>query len=441
MRYWSEYKSYLNPKGDFKAIFVRPSARYASLDGARALTILLMVLFHVMFGVVRLLQQNSSEDAFIKNFPEALNWLWHAQGSDPLFVMCGLLVSFSMFKEFEHRKTLAVGTFYKRRLARILPLFFVAILLYLPTDKDNVEYLWSNLLFASNYFESQRTIIPVGWSLDLQMQFYILLPLFYLYIYYKSPYKISLLVGLIIATVLWRMWVTYDHESLWQRPFYDAYTDKDHARLLGQVLYYDFDMRISSFVMGMLAAALHFYHGARIRNFFQRHSVVNFAVLCTGLALIYFSVSVPFHNKYAEFYQHFEPWKNFVFLSLTRYAYSLGIAILVFMVLNPYGLSKLFERIFRAKFLYPFAQLIYPIYLFHFPFIVLGAVCVFMTTDRHAIVDVAVWQVFAVYAVAVFFTCVFSLLLHVYLEKPIIRMVDDKCRNKEEIPLNKESVI
>lgn len=431
MSFWSSYKDALNPKQDIKSIFIRPSGRYASLDGARALTILLLILFHVLFGAVRLMDRKGSSDAFIQSFPEWLNWVWHAQGSDPLFVVCGLLVSFSLFKEYERDKGINLMTFYQRRLTRIGPLFLLAILIYLPTDSDNIKYVWSNLFFASNFFESQRTIIPVGWSLDLQMQFYLLLPLFYIYIFYKTPYKISFLVFLIVASSLWRLWVLYQHPSLYERPFYDVYTDKDHARMLAQTLYYDLDMRIGGFIMGMLIAALHFYHAESITRFLQKHVVVNFFVLLTALGLIYISVSVPFHNKHAEYYQHFEPWVNFIFLGLTRYAYSLGIAILIFLVMVPSGASKIFERFFRAKIFYPFAQLIFPMYLFHFPFIIIAAACVYMTTDRELIVTIEVWQVFAIYALTLLFSMIFSLLAHVYIEKPCIILMDRKMERKK----------
>jgi peptidoglycan/LPS O-acetylase OafA/YrhL len=331
-----------------------------------------------------------------------------------------------MFKEFDNTKTLQVSSFYKRRLARILPLFLLALIVYFPTSSHNLDYVVSNLFFASNYFASQRTIVPVGWSLDLQMQFYILLPLFYIYIFYKTPYKISLLVGLIIAVTAWRMWILYMEPSLYERPFYDAIADKDHGRLLSQTLYYDFDMRIGSFIMGMLVAALHHYHGSTIRRIFERYPLINISVLVTALLMIYYSVSVPFHNRHSEFYLDFSPFWNFIFLSLTRYGYSLGIAILVFMVLNPFGPSKFFERIFRSRLLYPFAQLIYPIYLFHFPFMVVAAVCVMGTTDRHSITHVDVWQIFAVYGLTALFAVAFACILHIYIEKPVIRVIDNR---------------
>lgn len=426
MRYFNEYKEALDIKKDFRNIFVPASTkRYGALDGARALTILLMVLFHVLFGVVTLLKKNSSAEPFIENFPQWLNWLWHAQGSDPLFVMCGLLVSLSFFKEFETRNNIDVHRFYMRRFARLLPLFFLALLVYMPTKSHSWDYLLSNLFFVSYYFENQKTIVPVGWSLDLQMQFYLMLPLFYIYIFYKFKYKISLIVGMIIAATAWRMWVTWD-SGVHLRPFYEAYWDRDHARMLADTLYYGLDMRIGGFFMGMLVAVLAFYHKQRITEVFSRYPVVNYLVLAVGLVCIYFSVSVPYHNKAAEFYKDFNTDWNFVFLSLTRYGYSLGIGILVFVVLIPTGPSKLFSAIFGSRIFYPFAQLIFPIYLFHFPFMVVAAVLVLGTTDRKSIVSVEVWQVFAVFGVTAVLTCMFATLLHVYIEKPIIRVVDSK---------------
>ena len=84
---WVRYKSSINFKTDLKTIFIRPHARFATLDGARAITILLMVLFHVLFGIAKIL--DDKVEGFIANFPGYLNWMWQAQGSDPLFVICG----------------------------------------------------------------------------------------------------------------------------------------------------------------------------------------------------------------------------------------------------------------------------------------------------------------------------------------------------------------
>jgi peptidoglycan/LPS O-acetylase OafA/YrhL len=120
-----------------------------------------------------------------------------------------------------------------------------------------------------------------------------------------------------------------------------------------------------------------------------------------------------------------------MFLSLARYGYSLGIAIVIFLIMVPVGPSKILERFFRLKAFYPFAQLIFPMYLFHFPFIILAAACVYMSTDRDVIVTIEVWQVFAIYALTVLFSMMFSLLAHVYIEKPCIILMDKRMERKK----------
>ena len=119
----------------------------------------------MLFGIVILLKKNGIEyvEPFITEFPRYLGWLWQSQGSDPLFILCGLLVSTALFREYEKNQRLAIGEFYMRRLMRVLPLFLLAVLLLLPSDADNLGFLWSNLLFISNQVPHHRPIVPVGW--------------------------------------------------------------------------------------------------------------------------------------------------------------------------------------------------------------------------------------------------------------------------------------
>ena len=160
---WQRYKNAIDLHADLRGIFIRDHARHAVLDGARAITILGMVLFHVVYGVVILV--GDDVDRFIRVYPDYLDWTWQIQGSDPLFVMCGLLVSYSVFREFDKTGTIDIPRFYKNRLMRILPLFLFAIVFYLPADDEGYKYLWSNLLFINNFIPGHDQIIPVGWSL------------------------------------------------------------------------------------------------------------------------------------------------------------------------------------------------------------------------------------------------------------------------------------
>lgn len=415
---WLRYKQSIEFKADLKEIFFRPHARYATLDGARAITILLMVLFHVLFGVAKLL--GDKVDVFIQNFPEYLNWMWQAQGSDPLFVVSGLLVSYSLFREYDKSQSLDVMRFYKRRLLRIYPLFLIALLIFLPTNKSHGGYLLSNLFFSANAFADQKPIIPVGWSLEVQMQFYLLLP-FLCLLLYAVRWRIALLVGLCVAAVAYRYWVTANHPLLYETPFYQIINDRDFARQLSNDLYYDLDVRIGGFFMGVLVAYLHHYYAKLINQFLKKQVVLNAFLLIASVALIAWSFSFPLLNKDISFYAPFDPNSNFWFLVLNRYAYSFGLAVLVLLALCPSGLSRIIVWFLSWPIWHPFAQLIYAIYLFHFLFIAIGAAVVFGTLDKDSIPDVSILQVFAIYFTALFFTISFSSLVYIYIEKPFLK--------------------
>jgi len=432
---WARYKEAINLKQDFRDIYIRPHARYATLDGARAITVLLMVLFHVLFGVVVLLKSNIANlDNFINSFPRYLGWMWQSQGSDPLFVMCGLLVGYTLYREYDRSNTVDVKRFYKRRLMRVYPLFLVAILIYLPTDKDNIEHLLSNLVFMSNYVPGQRHVIPVGWSLDVQMIFYFLLP-FMIFVMYRIPWRITFLVGLFFASIAWRYYIVARNPEIWQRPFYDIIYDSEFGSLLANQLYYDIDVRIGCFFVGMLVAYLHYYYQKPIQAFFQRHLIVNGLLVVLGLGLIVGALSLPIENRYHPFYDNFNPNINFWFLVLDRYVYTVGLSLLLLLALCPAGLGRAVDWVLSWKIWHPVAQLIFPIYLFHFPFIVIGAVLTFWTIDRDAITVVATWQVFAIFFWTVVLTMGFATVAHLFIEKPFINMREaDGVKDHSAIP-------
>lgn len=419
---WTRYRQTISFKSDLKAIFLRSHKRHATLDGARAITILLLVLFHTLYGVVRLLQPNTENmNAFFEAFPEYLNWMWQTQGSDPLFVISGLLVSLTIFREMDKTGTLDIRRYFKRRLLRIYPLFIFALLIFLLADNRGWSNLLANLFFMSNLVPGNKPIIPVGWSLEVQMQFYLLLPFLCLALH-AVRWPVALLAGLSISAVVYRYWVVVSNPEFVEKPFYTVVYESDFANLLADNLYYDLDVRIGGFLMGVLVAHLFYYHGKVITVYFKRHLLANAVVLLLALYLIIWSFGFPVINPYADVYNDFTTSDNFWYLVLNRYVYSLGMSVLLVLVLCPAGLSSLANWVFSWPIWHPVGELIYPIYLFHFPFIVLAAVVVFGTTDSDSITAVSIPSLFAIFFVTVAFTIIFSALVHVFIEKPFLRL-------------------
>lgn len=143
------------------------------IDGLRAIAVLLVLAFH--FGVSRV------KGGFV--------------GVDVFFVISGYLISSHIIEELRlDRFTLA--SFYERRIRRIFPALLVVLVassacafLYL-TPTELVDFGWSvgaavlsvsNVLFyrQSGYFAAPSSSKPLlhTWSLGVEEQFYLVLPL------------------------------------------------------------------------------------------------------------------------------------------------------------------------------------------------------------------------------------------------------------------------
>ncbi|GAB1263417.1 acyltransferase family protein [Aurantivibrio infirmus] len=441
---WARYKEAINVKTDLRDAFFRRHQRYATLDGARAITVLLMVLFHVMFGIVVLFDENIDRvDTFIASMPRYIDWFWQSQGSDPLFMLCGLLVSYTLFREYDKTSTIQVKRFYIRRLMRIFPVFILALIVFVPADKDNFENLWSNIIFMSNYIPGQRHVIPVGWSLDVQMHFYFLLP-FLIFIMYAIPWRITYLSVLCIGSVVWRYFAVTSDPEIFERPFYEIVSDREFGSHLANVLYYDLDVRIGAFFMGMLTAYLHYYHADKIKAYLTKHLLINTVLVLAAVAMIVGSFYFPIINKNAEMYVNFDPTFNLWYLVLNKYIYTFGLSMLLLLALCPVGLSKWVEWVLSWPIWHPVAQLIFPIYLFHMAFLLPAAIITFGTIDRESIEVVHEWQIYSLFFLTVFFTMGFAALVHVYIEKPFLNMREpDGVKDHSAIPntaINAEKV-
>lgn len=103
-------------------------------------------------------------------------------GVDLFFVMSGYLIGGLLFKNREAPHYFRY--FYARRVLRILPLYLLllVIVLHIPGDKS---WLWKYLVFVQNIAYSiggrltniQDSILAPTWSLAVEEQFYLVLPL------------------------------------------------------------------------------------------------------------------------------------------------------------------------------------------------------------------------------------------------------------------------
>jgi exopolysaccharide production protein ExoZ len=170
--------------------------RNQSLDLLRGLAILLVVLVHC--------QEES------KAIVPGLTWFARECGG--LGVQLFFIVSgYTMMLTFGNRLDLAaVRSFYIRRVLRIAPLFWIAIVFYLvvtqgqgitnfaPGGVSMRDVLLTFFFLHWSSVTAYNSVVPGGWSIAVEMQFYLLFPLLiYLFRRRNGPMLCYALIALV----------------------------------------------------------------------------------------------------------------------------------------------------------------------------------------------------------------------------------------------------
>ena len=155
---------------------IRSSFRL-ELQGLRALAVGLVLLYH--------LWPNHLSGGFV--------------GVDVFFVVSGFLITGHLYRELSQTGHISLPKFWARRVMRLLPLAFtvlvtsfVAMLLLLPQTvcSMNVRQLLGSLFYIENWVlaadsvdymaaDNEPSLVQHYWSLSIEEQFYVLLPLIF----------------------------------------------------------------------------------------------------------------------------------------------------------------------------------------------------------------------------------------------------------------------
>lgn len=109
-------------------------------------------------------------------------------GVDLFFALSGYLIGGQLLAPLARGQRINLGTFFARRAFRIMPAYFVVLGIYflLPSWREYPQMsqpLWKFLLSVQNIALRGGTAFSHAWSLAVEDQFYLVLPLLLLVLY------------------------------------------------------------------------------------------------------------------------------------------------------------------------------------------------------------------------------------------------------------------
>lgn len=215
------------------------TSRLPGLDGLRAISIVLVILFHLWLG------------------PDLPKWSWltpivcHGRyGVTIFFAISGFLITWLLLCEEQKHRQISIKQFYFRRAFRILPAAFfylgiIALLKIIAHAQVTYRDLLESAFFVRNIFPGWSNYTEHFWSLSVEEQFYLFWP-FFIFLIRSNKWRIGITIALICLAPCWRFIFPILSEGRWINA----------AR---------FDYQYDNLLMGCLLALLRFRYGPNFR--------------------------------------------------------------------------------------------------------------------------------------------------------------------------------
>lgn len=175
-----------------------------AMDGLRATAALFVVVYHSLVGAqTHLVLQGQSVDFL---------WFYMESGVDLFFVLSGFLLFLPYARAMLDARPLpSIRQFYRRRALRILPAYWFCLAALVLLDihsyvsRAGVKNVLTHIVLLHDDFPVfNRTIEGPFWTLAVEAQFYVVLPLFALLIarFVGSSRSVVRLLGGVLAVIV-----------------------------------------------------------------------------------------------------------------------------------------------------------------------------------------------------------------------------------------------
>lgn len=186
----------------------RQTRHFGSLDGLRALSILLVAWSHSWNGV--------PQNKWLQSIPILCKGYL---GVDIFFAISGFLITTLLLREKEKYGDISLREFYIRRALRIWPAYYSILAFYVlitaatsrATEQGKLffHYLPSYLSYTYNWVRPADNAVPFNfaWSLCAEEQFYLVWPMALKLL--RRPWPVVMMVGILVIKLM------ADYGPLW----------------------------------------------------------------------------------------------------------------------------------------------------------------------------------------------------------------------------------
>lgn len=210
------------------------------IEGLRFVAIFFVVLSHIIIHMIRVM--NIHEDEIPANLLSFI-YLKGGFGVHLFFTLSGFILSIPYIKSYTlNEGSVSIKNYFLRRVTRLEPPFIISTLIFFVlyvffmNGVDSLKHLFYTLTYSHYFvFKHWSPINPVTWSLETEIQFYIIAPIIFYTIF--KPRKTYVKLFVFFTLLVMGFWGYFQfHETL------------DNIHLGKSLLKY-----INFFLVGMMA--------------------------------------------------------------------------------------------------------------------------------------------------------------------------------------------
>lgn len=406
-------------KRNLKTLFIRENERWAFLDGYRAIGIFWVILGHCViftqdhFGMARWAE-------LVSQTPFYLHWVFNGDVAvDGFFMVSGFLMGNILMKHYQEHNYLNVKVFYLSRFLRLSPAYFFALAVYISFTNTEGMNIWPNFFYIQNFFNDYDAyLMPYTWSLAVEEQFYLLLPIYLLFVLLKTKHPFLHLSMLLIISLGIRAWIILNDDMLRNESIKGIIFNEENFAHYFVVLYDNLYTRFGAFVGGIAVAYAYRFKPAQSKKMLEGKLAfyITLAAMLIALCLCFLPVLM----------QGFElPQEINIALNIARRTIvCLCAAWLLFCGLFSTQLARRFNQCMSLKFFYPFGHLLYSMYLFHYmavAFVMRNMNYNFKLFEINYMDNLAAWIFLAAFLSIVCAT-VIAIVTYLLIEAPIMNL-------------------